>query len=74
MSPVHVLILLITGVGAGFSSGLLGVGGGFIMIPAQFWLLKSMGIDPTIKYIFVIVLIYIGLKMAGFFEWLHDPI
>ena len=28
----------------------------------------------TIKYIFVILLIYIGLKMAGFFAWLDLPL
>lgn len=44
----YIVILLITGAGIGFASGLLGVGGGFIMVPVQFWLLTSMGIDPTI--------------------------
>jgi len=40
---VYVLILLITGVFVGFLSGLLGVGGGFVMGPVQFWLLLFLG-------------------------------
>lgn len=32
----------------GFACGLLGVGGGFIMVPVQIWALTSMGIEPTI--------------------------
>lgn len=42
----YVLILLISGVFVGFLSGLLGVGGGFIMGPVQFWLLLSLGLEP----------------------------
>ena len=42
------IALLITGVGVGFASGLLGVGGCFIMVPVQFWALTSIGIDSTI--------------------------
>lgn len=44
----QVIALLITGLGVGFASGLLGVGGCFIMVPVQFWALKSIGVDPTI--------------------------
>lgn len=44
----YIIVLLITGAGIGFASGLLGVGGGFIMVPIQFWLLTSIGVDPTI--------------------------
>jgi len=45
---VQIIALLITGVGVGFASGLLGVGGCFIMVPVQFWALTSVGVDPTV--------------------------
>jgi hypothetical protein len=47
MDIIFVLILLITGLFAGLASGLLGIGGGFIMTPVQYWLLTSMGFDAT---------------------------
>jgi hypothetical protein len=48
MQSAQIIALLITGIAVGFASGLLGVGGCFIMVPVQFWALKSMGVDPTI--------------------------
>ena len=42
------LVLLLTGILVGFASGLLGLGGGFLMVPVQFWLLTSLGVDPTL--------------------------
>jgi len=42
----HVLALLVTGLGVGFASGLLGIGGCFIMIPVQYWIYVSMGVEP----------------------------
>ena len=48
MDLIFIIVLLITGVGVGFASGLLGVGGCFIMIPVQYWVLTSMSIDPKI--------------------------
>jgi len=48
MQLTHIVILLATGVGVGFASGLLGVGGCFIMVPVQFWVLTSIGIHPKI--------------------------
>jgi uncharacterized membrane protein YfcA len=45
---IYILVLLITGMVVGFACGLLGVGGGFIMVPVQIWALNSMGIEQTI--------------------------
>jgi len=45
---VYALALMIAGAGAGFASGMLGVGGCFIMVPVQFWVLTSMGVEPTL--------------------------
>jgi uncharacterized membrane protein YfcA len=48
MQAAQIIALLVTGIVVGFASGLLGVGGCFIMVPVQFWALKSIGVDPTI--------------------------
>jgi len=48
MEPIFIIALLLTGALVGTVSGLLGVGGCFIMIPVQFWILTAMGIDPSI--------------------------
>ncbi len=48
MTIVHIIILLGTGVGVGFTSGLLGVGGGFIMTPVQYIVLTNMGMSTDI--------------------------
>lgn len=45
---VYVLVLLAAGILVGLACGLLGVGGGFIMVPVQIWALTSTGIDPTL--------------------------
>ncbi|MHA1800083.1 MAG: sulfite exporter TauE/SafE family protein [Candidatus Helarchaeota archaeon] len=45
---IEIVALLITGIAVGTVSGMLGVGGCFIMIPVQFWVLTAMGVDPTI--------------------------
>ncbi|RLJ08508.1 MAG: sulfite exporter TauE/SafE family protein [Candidatus Aenigmatarchaeota archaeon] len=45
---IHILVLLVTGSLVGLVSGLLGVGGCFIMVPVQYWILTGIGIDPTI--------------------------
>jgi hypothetical protein len=48
MEIILMVILLITGLAVGLAAGVLGVGGCFIMVPIQFWVLTQMGIDPTI--------------------------
>jgi uncharacterized protein len=46
ITEAHVFILLGTGLAVGFASGLLGVGGGFIMAPVQYLVFLDAGIDP----------------------------
>lgn len=48
MEPIFAVALVITGAAAGLASGMLGVGGGFIMVPVQIWALTSSGIEPTL--------------------------
>ena len=48
MTITHIIILLVTGLGTGFASGLLGMGGSFIMIPVQYILFTNMGMSTNI--------------------------
>jgi uncharacterized protein len=54
MPILYIIILLITGVFLGFMSGLLGIGGGVVMSPVQYWIYTSMGFttDIAIKMAF----------------------
>ena len=57
-----IIALVVTGIGVGFASGLLGVGGCFIMVPVQYWVYTSMGMDPKIA-----ILVAFGTNLAVVF-------
>ncbi|WP_305557338.1 sulfite exporter TauE/SafE family protein [Methanobrevibacter sp. V74] len=51
--------LILIGIFVGFASGLLGVGGGFIMVPLQYFLLQSIGVESDLA-----MLISLGTSLA----------
>ena len=44
----YIFILICTGVAVGFTTGLLGIGGGFLMVPILYFLFLNLGIEPTL--------------------------
>ena len=68
-----IIILLITGLAIGFISGLLGIGGGIIMTPVQYYVYTSQGLDPdlAIKMSFATSLAVI-LPTAASGVWRHQ--
>jgi uncharacterized membrane protein YfcA len=72
MTLAHIIILLVTGVGVGFASGLLGLGGAFIMTPVQYIVFTDMGLSPdtAIKLAFGTNLMVV-LPTAASGAWRH---
>ena len=48
MSVAAIFILLATGCAAGFTGGMLGLGGAFIMTPLQYFVYTEMGLSPDV--------------------------
>lgn len=46
--PLYLCILIFTGFFTGIVSGMLGIGGGFVMSPVQYWLLQETGLQHDI--------------------------
>ena len=75
MTVAHIIILLATGVGVGFASGLLGLGGGFIMTPVQYMIYTDMGLptDIAIKLAFgTNLLVVLPTALSG--AWRHSKL
>ena len=72
MDLSHIIILLGTGTVVGFASGLLGLGGAFIMTPVQYLVFTDMGIsvDTAIKLAFGTNLLVV-LPTAASGAWRH---
>ena len=72
MTITYILILLLTGAGTGLASGLLGIGGGIIMVPAIFWIANSMGFGFCAMKLAVATSAAVILPTAMSGAWRHN--
>jgi len=59
LSIYFIISLCLIGVFAGLASGLLGVGGGFLLVPLQYFLLSSFGVDDSLA-----MMVALGTSLA----------
>ena len=60
MFPIEFFIgLILIGIVAGFASGLLGIGGGFLIVPLQYFLLQYIGVESNLA-----MLLSLGTSLA----------
>ena len=62
MDPIFICILIGTGLIAGFMSGLLGVGGGFLYAPVMYFVLRQSGVPDDTA-----ILVAFGTSLAAAF-------
>ena len=77
MSLAHIIILLTTGAVAGFASGLLGLGGAFLMTPMQYLVYTGMGLsaDMAIKMAFgTSLLVVLTTAISGAWRHHHERV
>lgn len=77
MSLEHILILVATGIVAGFASGLLGLGGAFLMTPVQYIVYTGMGLSPdlAIKTAFgTSLLVVLTTAISGAWRHHHEKV
>jgi len=72
LTATYISILLAAGAGAGFASGLLGVGGGFIMVPVMYSVIGAMGFPDIAMKVALGTSLLVILPTAISGAWRHN--